>query len=31
MIVIDRYDPRKDKEEILEIFEDFIENKSYYF
>ncbi len=31
MIVIDRYDPRKDKEEILEIFEDFIENKSYFF
>lgn len=31
MLVIDRYDPRKDKEELLEIFEDFIENKSYFF
>ena len=31
MLIIDRYDPRKDKDEIMEIFEDFIENKSYYF
>ena len=25
MLIIDRYDPRKDKDEIMEIFEDFIE------
>jgi len=31
MLIIDRYDPRKDKEELLKIFEDFIENKSYFF
>ena len=31
MIVVDRYDPRLDKEDLKEIFEDFIENKSYFF
>jgi L-amino acid N-acyltransferase YncA len=31
LLVIDRYDPRLDKEELKEIFEDFIENKSYFF
>jgi len=31
MILIERYDPRVDKEAIKEIFEDFIENKSYFF
>ncbi len=31
LIVIDRYDPRSDKEALKEIFEDFIENKSYFF
>ncbi len=31
MIVIDRYDPRLDKDELKEIFEDFIENKSYFY
>ncbi|MFW9825613.1 MAG: hypothetical protein ACFFE4_21905 [Candidatus Thorarchaeota archaeon] len=31
MIIIDRYDPRSDKEALKEIFEDFIENKSYFF
>lgn len=31
MLIVDRYDPREDKEAILEIFEDFIENKSYFF
>jgi len=30
MIVTDRYDPRLDKDEIRQIFEDFIENKSYF-
>jgi hypothetical protein len=27
---IERYDPRRDKEELKEIFEDFIQNKSYF-
>ncbi|MHA2392223.1 MAG: hypothetical protein ACXAEX_09630 [Promethearchaeota archaeon] len=31
MIIIDRYDPRSDKKALKEIFEDFIENKSYFF
>jgi len=31
MLIIDRYDPRLDKEALKEIFEDFIENKSYFF
>ena len=31
MIIIDRYDPRSDKEGLKEIFEDFIANKSYFF
>ncbi|MFX1455194.1 MAG: hypothetical protein ACFFDB_07430 [Promethearchaeota archaeon] len=31
MIIIDRYDPRSDKEALKEVFEDFIENKSYFF
>jgi len=31
MITIDRYDPRLDKNELKEIFEDFVENKSYFF
>jgi len=31
MIIIDRYDPRSDKEVLKEIFEDFINNKSYFF
>lgn len=31
MIIIDRYDPRSDKEALKEIFQDFIENKSYFF
>lgn len=30
MIVTDRYDPRLDKENLKDIFEDFIENKSYF-
>ena len=30
MIVIDRFDPRLDREELKEIFEDFIKNKSYF-
>ncbi|MHA1490012.1 MAG: GNAT family N-acetyltransferase [Promethearchaeota archaeon] len=30
MIELDRYDPRKDKEELKELFEDFTENKSYF-
>ena len=30
MIVTDRYDPRLDKDALKEIFEDFIENKSYF-
>ncbi len=30
MIETDRYDPRLGKEELKEIFEDFIENKSYF-
>ena len=30
MITTDRYDPRLDKDAIKEIFEDFIENKSYF-
>ena len=30
MIVTDRFDPRLDKEVLKEIFEDFIENKSYF-
>ena len=31
MLVIDRYDPRLDKEELKEIFEDFIKSKSFFF
>jgi len=31
MIVIDRYDPRSDKDALKEIFEDFMENKTYFF
>ena len=31
LIIIDRYDPRSDKEALKEIFKDFIENKSYFF
>jgi len=30
MIETDRYDPRLDKEALKEIFEDFIENKTYF-
>jgi hypothetical protein len=30
MIETDRYDPRLDREQLKEIFEDFIENKSYF-
>ncbi|HUW90214.1 MAG TPA: GNAT family N-acetyltransferase [Candidatus Nanopelagicaceae bacterium] len=30
MIVTDRYDPRLDRDALKEIFEDFIENKSYF-
>lgn len=30
MIVIDRYNPRDDKEELKELFEDFAENKLYF-
>ena len=30
MIVTDRFDPRLDKDGVKEIFEDFIENKSYF-
>ena len=30
MIVLDRYDPRKDKEAIKELFEDFMENISHF-
>ena len=29
-ISIERFDPRKDKEAVMEIFKDFIENKSYF-
>lgn len=31
LIIIDRYDPRVDKEALKEIFKDFIKNKSYFF
>ncbi len=31
LIIIDRYDPRSDKEALKEIFQDFIEHKSYFF
>jgi len=31
MLIIDRYDPRLDKDDLKEIFEDFITNKSYFF
>ncbi len=31
MIVIDRYNPRTDREALKEIFEDFIENKAHFF
>jgi hypothetical protein len=31
MIVIERYDPRLDKTQLRELFDDFIENKSYFF
>ena len=30
LIIIERYDPRNDKEALKEIFEDFIKNKSYF-
>lgn len=30
MIVIDRYNPRDDKEELKELFEDFAENQLYF-
>ena len=30
MIVIDRFDPRLDRDELKEIYEDFIKNKSYF-
>jgi hypothetical protein len=30
LIIIDRYDPRSDKEALKEIFQDFIEHKSYF-
>ncbi len=30
MIVTDRFDPRLDEDAVKEIFEDFIENKSYF-
>ncbi len=31
LIIVDRYDPRGDKEGLKEIFLDFIEHKSYFF
>ncbi|MFX0057597.1 MAG: GNAT family N-acetyltransferase [Candidatus Hodarchaeota archaeon] len=31
MIVIERYDPRVDRDALKEIFDDFIKNKSYFF
>ena len=31
MLIIDRYDPRLDKDDLKEIFIDFITNKSYFF
>ncbi len=31
LIIVDRYDPRSDKEGLKEIFLDFIEHKSYFF
>jgi len=30
MITTDRYDPRIDRDEVRQIFDDFIENKSYF-
>ncbi|MFX0148475.1 MAG: hypothetical protein ACFE8E_12110 [Candidatus Hodarchaeota archaeon] len=30
-MIIERYDPRLDKDELKEIFEDFIENKSHFY
>lgn len=30
MITIERYDPRKDRDALKELFEDFIKNKSYF-
>ena len=30
MIVIDRFDPRLDRDELKEIYQDFIKNKSYF-
>ncbi|MFW9898802.1 MAG: hypothetical protein ACFFDO_06030 [Candidatus Thorarchaeota archaeon] len=30
MITIERYDPRKDRDDLKELFEDFIKNKSYF-
>ena len=30
MVEIDRYDPRQDKEDLKELFEDFKENKAYF-
>ena len=31
LIIIDRYDPRIDKDALKDIFQDFIQNKSYFF
>ncbi len=31
LIIIDRYDPRSDKEPLKEIFQNFIQHKSYFF
>jgi hypothetical protein len=30
IMIVDRFDPRKDKDALKEIFEDFIENKCYF-
>jgi len=30
-LIVERYDPRVDKDALKEIFKDFIENKSYFF
>ena len=30
MITIERFDPRKDRDDLKELFEDFIKNKSYF-
>ena len=29
-ITIERYDPRRDKDELRELFDDFMKNKSYF-